>query len=182
MSEVEGLRVIQLLADVTLIAFVSAAAVSDFTRGRIPNRLTVGGLAAALLLRVPFGPESLLGGLQGLGLAFALSLVPYALRAIGGGDVKLLAGIGAFLGVSAVPGSFAVIAILGGVLALVIAVRRGVLPLLLFNTLNLMKSWRSLGRSGQIPTSEFPGELKVPYGIPIAVGTLISWFGWGIRL
>lgn len=182
MLEVEGLRVIQLLADVTLTAFVAAAALWDVARARIPNRLSVAGTVAALLLRAPLGIESLTRGLAGLGLALALSLVPYALRAIGGGDVKLLAGIGAFLGVSAVPRALAVIAILGAVFALATAVRRGVLPLLLFNTLNLMKSWRSVGRSGRIPTSELPGTLTVPYGIPIAVGTLISWFGGGVRL
>jgi prepilin peptidase CpaA len=182
MSEPEAHQLIQILADVTVTVFVGAAAVWDFTRNRIPNNLTVFGAAAALLLRAPLGLESLVRGLEGLALALAVSLVPYALRAIGGGDVKLLAGVGAFVGLSAVPSSLAVIAIAGGAFALLIALHKGVLPLLLINTLELIKSWARVGRSGRIPRSESPGTLTVPYGIPIAVGTLISWFGWGVRL
>jgi len=72
--------------------------------------------------------------------------------------------------------------VLGGAFALISMVRRGLLPLLIFNTVDLVKSWRSLGRAGQLRTLESPGALTIPYGVPIAVGTLFWWFGEGVRL
>jgi Flp pilus assembly protein protease CpaA len=97
-------------------------------------------------------------------------------------DVKLLAGVGAFLGSSEVLGALGLIAILGAGFALLSVVRKGVLPLLLFNTLELARSWRSLGQAGQRRKLESGTALTIPYGVPIAVGTLLWWFGKGIAL
>jgi len=174
--------VLQAVANVAITVFVSTAAWCDATTHRIPNQLTVMGLVAALVLRAALGVDSVLHGMSGLGITLLLSLVLYALRAIGGGDVKLLAGVGAFLGSSQIPGALALIAVLGAALALVMVLRRGLLPLLIFNTLDLMKSWRSLGRAGQLRKLESPGALTIPYAVPIAAGTLTWWFGNGVRL
>ena len=121
-------------------------------------------------------------GLAGIGLALLVAVVLYALRAIGGGDVKLLGAIGAFLGSAEILGALAVIAVLGAAFALLLMIRKGLLPLLILNTLDLVKSWRSLGQAGQARRLESPGALTVPYGVPIALGTLIWWFGEGVRL
>jgi prepilin peptidase CpaA len=172
----------QAAADVIIVVFVCTAAWWDATADRIPNALTVTGLAAALILRAPLGVDQLLQGLGGLGLAFGISIVLYALRAIGGGDVKLLAGVGAFLGSTEIMGALGLIAVLGAAYALLNVTRRGLLPLLVFNTLDLMKSWLSLGRAGPIRKAESPAALTIPYGVPIAVGTLFWWFGEGVRL
>ena len=133
---------IQTVADVTLTVIVCAAAWFDFTTHRIPNWLTVSGLVLALLLRFLGGSLGL--GLQGSAVAFGISLVLYLLRAVGAGDVKLLAAVGAFFGSSEVAGALAVIAIAGAGFALLTVIYRGVLPLLLFNTFELLKSWRTL--------------------------------------
>ena len=83
------------------IALVAAAigAVTDLTRGTIPNLLTLPVLAAALAL------ATVVHGLPGLALALAgaalTGLVPYLgfkLGGVGGGDVKLFAAIGAWVG------------------------------------------------------------------------------------
>lgn len=173
---------IQTVADVALTGLVCTAAWLDFTTHRIPNWLTVTGLAAAMTLRAPLGSATLVSGLEGLGIGLAVSLGLYALRAIGGGDVKLLAAVGAFFGFPAMLSGLALMAVLGGAFALVSVVRRGLLPLLIFNTVDLVKSWRSLGRTGQLRTLESPGALTIPYAVPIAFGTLIWWFGEGVRL
>jgi prepilin peptidase CpaA len=174
--------VTQAVADVAITLFVSTAAWWDATAHRIPNKLTVTGLAAAFLLRAQLGSDALVQGLAGFGIVVLVSVVLYAVRAIGGGDVKLLAGVGAFLGSSEVLGALGLIAILGAAFALLSVIRRGVLPLLIFNTLELVRSWRSLGQVGQSRKLESPAALTIPYGVPIALGTLIWWFGRGVRL
>jgi len=174
--------IIQTVADVIITGLVCTAAWLDFTTHRIPNWLTVTGLAAGLTLRAPLGSAAFVSGVQGLGVALAVSLLLYALRAIGGGDVKLLAAVGAFFGFPAVLSALALMAVLGGAFALGMMLRKGLLPLLIFNTIDLVKSWRSLGRTGQLRTLESPGALTIPYAVPIAVGTLIWWFGEGAGL
>jgi prepilin peptidase CpaA len=172
----------QAVADVAVAVFVSTAAWCDATTHRIPNKITVAGLAGALILRAPLGVDSAVQGLTGFGIALLVAGVLYALRAIGGGDVKLLAGVGAFLGSSQVMGAFGLIAVLGAAFALFSVIRKGLLPLLIFNTLELVKSWRSLGQAGPIRKLGSPGALTIPYAVPIALGTLIWWFGEGVRL
>ena len=173
---------IQVAAGASLATFVCTAAWSDARTHRIPNQLTVAGLLAALILRAPLGVDAFLHGLAGVCIAFVLCLILYAVRAIGAGDVKLLAGIGAFMGSSEIVGAMALMAVLGAAFALVSVIRRGVLPLLLLYTLDLVKSLRSFGRAGQLRRLESPGSLTIPYALPIAVGTLLWWFGRGIQL
>ena len=173
---------IQAVADVAVVLFASTAAWWDVTTNRIPNKLTVTGLTAALLLRAPLGLEVLIQGLAGAGIALLVAVVFYALRAIGGGDVKLLAGVGAFLGSTHIVGVLALAAVMGAALALVIVIRKGVLPLLLLNTFDLVKSLASLGQAGQRAKLESSAVPTIPYGVPIAVATLIWWFGKEVHL
>jgi prepilin peptidase CpaA len=172
----------QAVADTVLVVFMCAAAWWDFTTQRIPNTITVAGVAAALILRAPLGGDAIVAGLVGMGVAFLAGLVVYGLGGIGAGDVKLLAGVGAFLGSAEVVGALCYSAILGAVFAVLSVIRRGLLPLLVVNTLDLVKSWRSLGRGGQRRRLDSPAAITVPYGVPIAVGTLLWWFGKGVRL
>jgi prepilin peptidase CpaA len=174
--------VTQAAAAVAVVVFVCTAAWWDASTGRIPNQLTMTGLAAALILRAPLGFDILLQGLGGVGIALGVALVFYVLRAIGGGDVKLLAGVGAFLGSGEVLGALGLIAVLGAAYAVLTVSLRGVLPLLVFYTLDLIKSWLTLGRAGRIRKLDSPSALTIPYGVPIALGTLIWWFGEGVRL
>ena len=85
---------------VALLALTLPAAITDARSGLIPNWLTLPALAAVPLARgIVQGPGAL--GLSVLG-ACVCGLVPlllFGLRAIGGGDVKLLAAIGALTGV-----------------------------------------------------------------------------------
>lgn len=87
-----------ILAAVVLAAL---AAIVDSRTGRIPNALTLPAAALGLVVHAFSGRTELLSALVGLSLA---GLVPFALfqatagRAIGGGDVKLFAALGAWTG------------------------------------------------------------------------------------
>lgn len=75
------------------------AAYTDFRYRMIPNRLTVGGAAVGLLWHgISQGIHGFLSSLAGLAVGFALMFVLYLLGALGAGDVKLFASIGAIGG------------------------------------------------------------------------------------
>lgn len=75
------------------------AAIWDITQRRIPNALVLVGFALGFALQVQgAGLHGLLVGLGGAALALAVYFVPFALRQVGGGDVKLAMVFGVFLG------------------------------------------------------------------------------------
>ena len=94
-----------------LVAFTLLVGVVDARTGHIPNRLLFGGLVAGVSLHAasyfvlrtgqPIGQTlaaSLLSVLAGLVLCMAVPLLLFRLNAMGGGDVKLLAVVGASMG------------------------------------------------------------------------------------
>ena len=162
------------LADAALILVVCAAAWSDVRSRRIPNRLTVAGLLMALSLRVLLGLVPLWQGVLGAALGLGICIVLFALGIIGGGDAKLLTAVGAFLGPAGFVGALAISCVVGAVMALADAARRGVLLLLLMHLSDVVAFWRAFGRRGQARRLSTPGALTVPFGVAIAVGA-IAW-------
>jgi prepilin peptidase CpaA len=175
-----------LLPRLTLAALVvvaGAAAWWDVRERRIPNALTVVGLVVALALRAPLGLGSVWMGLAGAGIALGLSLVFFLAGGMGGGDVKLLTAVGAFLGPQRLWPALLVMAITGGLMAGWVILRRGAIP---ETAANLHTLWLTLGRrtftgwkgseSEAALTLDTPGALTVPYGVAIAVGAVAAWF------
>ena len=79
-----------------LLAWVAAAALWDIRTRRIPNRLIVVGLGLGFLLAGMNGTWA--AAFAGAGVAFGLGIIPFALRALGGGDVKAAIVVGLFVG------------------------------------------------------------------------------------
>lgn len=104
----------QIIMYVPLLAALVWAAAGDVASRRIPNYLTFSlvlvGLAQSL---TPWAVTRPLSSLSGLGVGFALPLVGYVLGGMKAGDVKLMAGVGAWLGPLAAFQVFAVAAIAG---------------------------------------------------------------------
>lgn len=92
-----------LVSNVVLVALTLAVAVSDLVTQKIHNFATYSGIVAALVINALThgwdGSRGLEDSLKGLGLCGGLMVVCYVLFNVGGGDVKLLAMLGAFLGV-----------------------------------------------------------------------------------
>src|SRR6202043_2762082 len=110
-----------------LLALVLGAAVYDVRYRRIPNWLTVLGVLGGLAINMFIYPvwPGLRFSLAGLGLAFGIYLVLYALRAMGAGDVKLMAAIGAIVGWQNWFGIFVITALVGGVISLILITLSG---------------------------------------------------------
>ena len=163
-----------------LAAVVVLATWFDVRQRRIPNWLTVGGTVAVLVLRGFVGMGALGSGLLGGALGLLLGLLLFAIGAMGAGDGKLLAAVGAGLGFGGFVQALPLIGLAGGVLALVMTIRAGTLipTLLRFQELGLHVL--TFGRAGERRTLAMPGAVTVPYGVAVAAGVVWAWLAVGI--
>jgi len=168
------------IVTVTLIV----AAVIDGLKLKVPNWITFpmilsGWIYSACFSATP-GWEGLLWSLAGTVIGLMLLLPAYAIGGMGAGDVKLMAGVGAWLWGTVTFFAFCVSAVVGGVLAVAMVLYR--------------KSWdKHRGQFwaiwNEIITVRDPEKLAataaerkssmmlLPYGIPIAIGS-IAYFMW----
>jgi prepilin peptidase CpaA len=168
-----------LLLSAPLFALLAWAAVSDCAARRIPNWLTytliAGGLCHGM---TPGSSVGVLGSLLGMLVGFALTLVFFAVGAMGGGDVKLVTGIGAWLGPLGVLLVFVVEAVVGMVQAIVQAAAQKRLAAVLRNSAVLAGSMAlGQGDSGlaPLPDAGKSAAMKqvLPYSVPALVATVI---------
>lgn len=122
----EALLVFAFLAALIVITFI------DLDHQIIPDAISLPGIfvgfAAALLFGAPTWSDSLIGILLGGGLLWAVAAGYEWLtgrEGMGGGDIKLLAMIGAFLGWRAIPVTLLVGSLLGSVIGLSLMAARG---------------------------------------------------------
>ena len=152
----------------------------DISQKRIPNWLTVGGTAAALVLRGFIGFDALGAGLLGGVLGLMLGLLLFAIGAMGAGDGKLLATVGACLGFDGFVRALPLIGLAGGLLALVVTARAGTLIPTLLRFRELLLHVVSFGRVGERRTLAMPGAVTVPYGVAVAAGVVWVWMAFGV--
>lgn len=145
------------------VAPLLVAAAFDLWTFRIPNLLNGAFLAlfplAALLAPAPLDWQA---HLAGFGLVLLGGIVLFSFRLLGGGDVKLLAVAGLWLGLPALPVFLLWVGLLGGGLSLLLLmVRADWLTVMVHGTL------------GRLPRVLEKGA-AVPYGVAIAAGGLMS--------
>jgi prepilin peptidase CpaA len=162
-------------------AVLIEAAIIDGRQLRVPNWLTfhlvAGGLAYAGFAG---GSEPLLWSLAGAAVGLVCLLPLYAIGGMGAGDVKLLAGVGAWMGPWITLGAFATSAVVGGVfgLAMILASGDWVRHWVMMHTIgHEIISVRNPSRLAEIAGERKKDMMLLPYGIPIAVGS-IGYFGW----
>ncbi len=154
----------------------------DVSHRRIPNWLTVGGAVAALVVRGFMGAEAVWAGLLGGTLGLFLGILLFAVGAMGAGDGKLLATVGAFLGFGVFVQALPLIGLVGGLLALAVTARNGTLLPTLLRFRELAVHIVTLGRVGERRTLAMPGAVTVPYGVAVAAGAAWGWLTWGASL
>jgi prepilin peptidase CpaA len=159
-----------------VLVIIAAASVCDLRRGRIPNALTFGATAVALLLQAIVGGwAGLAWALGGWAVGIVLFAPLYAVKGMGAGDVKLLAAIGSWLGPAGALWTALYGAIAGGVLALAVALMRGYARKALKNVGTIVKTWSMVGVR-PIPglTLSDAGSVRLPYALPLAVGAALT--------
>jgi prepilin peptidase CpaA len=164
------------LADSVAVAIAVAASGFDLHSRRIPNVLTFGAAAAGLFFAAATGGWAGAGaGLAGYALALALWLPLYALGGMGAGDVKLMAAIGMWIGPTAVLHALLYASIAGGLLALTVALFRGVVRQTFQNVQLLILHWQVAGFAPHaqltLATATSP---RLAYAVPVLIGTVVA--------
>jgi len=149
---------------------LATAVFTDVRTRRIPNWLTGAIVGAAFGLAFGGGPVTPMRALLGLVVGLALMLPGHVIGATGAGDVKLMAAVGAVVGPDVIFRAFLYSAVAGGVLAVVVALRRGRLGTTLQATTNLVTQPVHAKRA--IEASDRANRFA--YGPAIAVGTFFS--------
>lgn len=173
------------------------AAVIDGWKLKVPNWLTFplifGGWTLGLLhdwslLGLETGTGGFWASLAGTGLGCLLLLPVYAIGGMGGGDVKMQMGFGAWVGayyglastetrpgaLGIILGAFCVAAVIGAILAIIMMLARGQLRQNLANANEIIGD--VFGGAGTVQevadraTARKPRMHLLPYGIPLCIG------------
>jgi prepilin peptidase CpaA len=166
------------------------AAVIDGLKLKVPNWITfpmiVAGwiYSATCVAGYPWW-EGLLYSFAGTAVGLALLLPAYAIGGMGAGDVKLLAGVGAWIWSRDTLYAFAVSAIVGGVIAVVmVLLKRGWFKhqSQFWMICNEILSVKDPEKLAAIAAERKPTMMLLPYGIPIAIGTIAYFAAAGMLL
>lgn len=156
---------------IIFFALMTVCAYTDIAGNKVYNRATLPALAAGLAIWfIPFGPgRPFLYSLAAMALGGGIFFLFFLFKAVGGGDVKLMAAVGALMGLHFAVNALVVIALVGAVMALAAMLWRGRLREGLGNSAKMLLAFRrSRPTDGQKP-------LTIPYGVAIAVGSIITW-------
>lgn len=157
------------------------AAVIDGRQLRVPNWLTYPMIISGWIASGVFsGWEGLGWSLLGTVVGLGLLLPAYAIGGMGAGDVKLLAGVGAWVYGTHTFYAFCASAVVGAILAVGMVVARKSWQKhknQFLVILNEVMTIRNPTQLSEIAAERKSSMLLLPYGIPIAIGT-ICYFGW----
>jgi prepilin peptidase CpaA len=159
-----------------LLLFPLAVIISyyDVKYRRIPNAFVLATLISGVIINSLInGTSGVLASIAGCAFAFFLMLILHIFGALGAGDVKLFAAVGAVIGQQLVLPTFLVILITGGLLAVVSMFRVGMLRTTLHRVLQL---FAGLLPGWPMPRFAVPADRRytIPYGVAITFGSLIS--------
>jgi prepilin peptidase CpaA len=172
-----------LLMCVPMIGLLTWAAAVDLRARHIPNWITfsliLAGFAQSFTwVRTVGGPaDALLGFLTG----FGLTLILYLLGGMGGGDVKLLAGLGAWLGPWPTVVLFATESIIGMLFVVAQAAWEGRLVRLFQNSTVIALSLASATDAADLQRAAETGKAvsspgRLPYAVPLFFATCLMLF------
>jgi len=174
----------RLLPFAPLMALLVWAAIEDLRARRIRNWLTF-SLILTGIFQSFIGHDGISPGAAGLGMlvGFALPLALYVLGALGGGDVKLLAGVGAWLGPGPVFEVFCTTAVIGLIIVLAQATAQGRLRTLSRNSAVLAINLVHVGDVGLEHAAATGKSCRsvdkpLPYAVPILLAVTLLILGY----
>lgn len=141
---------------------------------RIPNAFVLSTLISGVIINAIFnGFPGVGSSLGGCGLAFCLMFLLHVFGAMGAGDVKLFAALGAVMGAQLVLPTFVVVVLTGGVLAVVSMLRAKAVVTTMHRVLQIFVGFLP---GWEMPKFAVPSDRRqtIPYGVAITIGGLIS--------
>lgn len=162
--------------NIILASLLMICVATDLKERRIPNKVTVTAALLAIVINgLVSGAEGVEFSVTGAIVGGALMYFPYMFGGVGGGDLKMMAAVGAVTGVRIVCASFLFTAIAGGIIVVACSIFSKV-----------------AGRSGKFETAACPsrsyhllidgsgGIMKeksaIPYACAIAAGTVAALY------
>ncbi len=153
------------------------AAVIDGMILKVPNWLTFPFIMTGWMHgMVQAGVGGLAASLAGTAVGLLLLLAVRAVGGMGGGDVKLLAGLGAWVGVSSVWWAFVVTTLVGAIMAIVMIACSGQWRKHYYMARQILHEWKTVRnpeKLSAIAKKRKPDMMLLPYGIPMAVGSIL---------
>ena len=134
---------------------------------------------------IAFGWVGLGWSLMGTAVGLALLLPAYAIGGMGAGDVKLLAGVGAWMYGTETFYAFCVSAVVGGLIAVVMVAYRkkwGHHQTQFMGLMTEILTIRDPGQLAALAAERKPSMMLLPYGIPIAIGSIAYFAYMGMLL
>ena len=165
-------QVMAIVATSVMLAMLAAAVVTDLRTGKVYNWLTAPSVAVGLALgAVSGGFPAITDRLLGMAAVLAVAILLARLANLGGGDVKLLAAVGALQGVHFAIWAMLLTGVCGGVLATVVMLRRRAVKATALNMYVAM-----LSNAGGLRTDLAAGSVggRIPYSIAIALGAALA--------
>ncbi len=150
-----------------------AAGILDLVSMRIPNWLTYPAIIMGLLIAlVPGYGMGIANSLLGLLVAFLPTLILFMMGSIGGGDVKLLAAMGAILGYPLIVDVMFYAVVVGAAIGMLMIVWTGRVIRTLKEFKGLIMMFIYPGLKAEVPAQ----DLRTPFGVAVALGTLWAIF------
>jgi prepilin peptidase CpaA len=165
------------------------AAVIDGLKLKVPNWITFPMILSGWIYSATLSPyagwEGLMYSLVGTVVGLALLLPLYAIGGMGAGDVKLLAGVGAWVWGTVTLYAFAVSAVVGGIIAVLMVLYKRVWfkhQSQFWMICNEILTVKDPEKLAAIAAERKPTMMLLPYGIPIAIGTIVYFYVMGMLL
>jgi prepilin peptidase CpaA len=161
--------------DAFVISFALTAAIGDLRWRRIPRLFTAAGFVIGLVFHALHG-QFFTAAAAGL-LGFIIGLAFFQLGAVGGGDVKLVAALGAMLGLSKWMMAMKAAILVAGAMALVQIIRHGAVRRTLRNMGEIIRSLLVAGmKPHPVINVQSSAAIRSPFGVAAAVGTFVAVF------
>ncbi len=162
-----------------ITGILAAAVYTDLRSHRIPNNLIVFGLITAIICQLAAnGAHGLLFGFLAAALGLGCFMPLYALRAMGAGDVKLMAVVGFFTSPRGVLYAVVLSLLAGGLCALGYLMWRAMRAY----AGSVVQEGIMAGTVSAFVAARLARRDRLPYALPIAIGSVTACLIQGLTV